>query len=78
MSVSAFCNTEPTCMPLFGHFIVIERRVLVCQTERYQLTNEVCIRCQTKTVVPFWQYRADWFLSGHFMDILGRVLVHQT
>ena len=69
MSVSAFYNTKPTCMPLFGHFIDIERRVLVCQTERYQLTNEVCIRCWTKTVVPFWQYRADWFLC-HYLDTL--------
>ena len=28
-------NTEPTCMPLSGHFMDIEGRVLVHQTERY-------------------------------------------
>ena len=32
-----FGNTEPTCMPLYGHFMDIEGRVLVYQTERYQL-----------------------------------------
>ena len=32
-----FGNTEPTCMPLSGHFVDIEGRVLVYQTERYQL-----------------------------------------
>ena len=32
-----FGNTEPTCMPLSGHFMDIEGRVLVYQTERYQL-----------------------------------------
>ena len=31
-----FGNLEPTCMPLSGHFIDIEGRVLVYQTERYQ------------------------------------------
>ena len=31
-------NTEPTCMPLSGHFMDIEGRVLVYQTERYQLS----------------------------------------
>ena len=30
-------NTEPTCMPLSGHFMDIEGRVLVLLTERYQL-----------------------------------------
>ena len=29
-----FSNTEQTCMPLFGHFVDIEGRVLVHQTER--------------------------------------------
>ena len=28
-----FGNTEPTCMPLSGHFMDIEGRVLVYQTE---------------------------------------------
>ena len=32
-----FGNTEPTFMPLSGHFMGIEGRVLVHQTERYQL-----------------------------------------
>ena len=32
-----FGNTEPTCMPLSGHFMDIKGRVLV-QTERYQLS----------------------------------------
>ena len=31
-----FGNTDPTCMPLSGHFMDIEDRVLVYQTERYQ------------------------------------------
>ena len=33
-----FGNTKPTCMPLSGHFLDIEGRVLVHQTERYQLS----------------------------------------
>ena len=33
-----FGNIEPTCMPLSGHFMDIEGRVLVHQTERYQLS----------------------------------------
>ena len=33
-----FGNTEPTCMPLSGHFMDTEGRVLVYQTERYQLS----------------------------------------
>ena len=33
-----FGNTEPTCMPLPGHFMDIEGRVLVYQMERYQLS----------------------------------------
>ena len=33
-----FGNTEPTCMQLSGHFMDIEGRVLVYQTERYQLS----------------------------------------
>ena len=33
-----FGNTEPTCMPLSGHIMDIEGRVLVYQTERYQLS----------------------------------------
>ena len=36
--VGPFGNTEPTCMPLSGHFMGIEGRVLVYQTERYQLS----------------------------------------
>ena len=31
-----FGNTEPTCMPLSGHFMDSEGRVLVHQTERCQ------------------------------------------
>ena len=33
-----FGNTGPTCMPLSGHLMDIADRVLVYQTERYQLT----------------------------------------
>ena len=33
-----FGNTEPTCMLLSGHFMDIEGRVLVHQTEEYQLS----------------------------------------
>ena len=33
-----FGNTEPTCMPLSGHFMDTEGRVLVYKTERYQLS----------------------------------------
>ena len=36
--IGPFGNTEPTCMPLSGHFMDIEGRVLVYQTERYQLS----------------------------------------
>ena len=36
--IIAFCNTEPTCMPLSGHLMDIEGRVLVHQTERYLLS----------------------------------------
>ena len=35
--IGPFGNTEPTCMPLSGHFMDIEGLVLVYQTERYQL-----------------------------------------
>ena len=33
-----FGNTEPSCMPLSGHLMDMEGRVLVYQTERYQLS----------------------------------------
>ena len=33
-----FGNTELTCMPLSRHFMDTEGRVLVFQTERYQLS----------------------------------------
>ena len=33
-----FGNTESTCMPLSVNFMDIEGRVLVHQTERYQLS----------------------------------------
>ena len=36
--IGPFGNTEPTCMPLSGHFMDIEGRVLVYKTERYQLS----------------------------------------
>ena len=36
--IDPFGNTEPTCMPLSGHFMNIEGRVLVYQTERCQLS----------------------------------------
>ena len=36
--IGPFGNTERTCMPLPGHFLDIEGRVLVYQTERYQLS----------------------------------------
>ena len=36
--IGPFGNTGPTCMPLSGHFMDIEGRVLVYQTERYQLS----------------------------------------
>ena len=32
-----FVNTVPNCIPLSGHFVDIEGRVLVHQTKRYQL-----------------------------------------
>ena len=34
-----FSNTEPTCMPLSDYFMDIAGRVLVHQTERYQLSR---------------------------------------
>ena len=37
-SVFPFGNPEPTCMPLSGHFMDIGGRILVRQTERYQLS----------------------------------------
>ena len=37
--IGPFGNTEPTCMPLSGHFMDIEGRVLVYQMERYQLSQ---------------------------------------
>ena len=36
--IGPFGNTELTCMPLSGHFMDIEGRVPVYQTERYQLS----------------------------------------
>ena len=42
--VFPFGNIEPTYMPLSGHFMDIKGRVLMYQTGKYQLTNEVCIR----------------------------------
>ena len=33
--IAPFGNTEPTCMPLSGHFMDIEGRVLAYQMERY-------------------------------------------
>ena len=36
--IGPFGNTELTCMPLSGHFMDIEGRVLVYQRERYQLS----------------------------------------
>ena len=36
--IDPFGNTEPTCMPLSGHFMDIEGRVLVYQLERYELS----------------------------------------
>ena len=36
--IGPFGNTEPTFMPLSGLFMNIEGRVLVYQTERYQLS----------------------------------------
>ena len=36
--VAPFGNTEPTCMPLSEHFMDIEGRALVHQTERYHLS----------------------------------------
>ena len=43
-SVFPFGNTKLTCMPLSGHFMDIDGGVIVYQMEKYQLTNEVCIR----------------------------------
>ena len=71
MSVFPFGNTEPTCMPLSGHFMDIEGRVLVYQMEGYQLITEVCIRSKTKSVVPFGNtelicfYATIWTFYGH-------------
>ena len=36
--IGPFGNTEPICMPLSRHFMDIAGRVLVYQTERYQLS----------------------------------------
>ena len=36
--IGPFGNTEPTCMPLSGHFMDTEGWVLVYQMERYQLS----------------------------------------
>ena len=33
-----FGKTEPTCLPISGHLMDFEGRVLVYQTERYQLS----------------------------------------
>ena len=33
--IVSFGNTEPTCMTLFRHFMEIEGRILVHQTERH-------------------------------------------
>ena len=43
--IGPFDNTEPTCMPLSGHFMEIEGRVLVYQTERYQLSPTYNASC---------------------------------
>ena len=38
-NIILFGNAEPTCMPLSGHFIDIEGRVLVHQTDRCHLSQ---------------------------------------
>ena len=43
--IARFDNTEPTCMPLSGHFMDIEGRVLVHQTESYQLNQTYNALC---------------------------------
>ena len=59
-------------MPLSGHFMDIEDRVLVYETEKYQLTNEVCIKSKTKSIVSFGKteptcfYATIWTLYGHW------------
>ena len=68
MKFASEATLRSVFMPLFGHFMDIKGWVLVYQTEKYQLTNEVCIRsCSLR------QYRADFSmpLSGHFMDTGG-------
>ena len=55
-------NTEPTCMPLSGHFMDIEGWVLVHQTERYQLTDIegwVLVH-QTERYQLSLSYNASW------------------
>ena len=55
-----FGNTEPTCMPLSGHFI--GGRALVYQTERYQLSLTYNASCWQRAVpstdfyTTFFQY----------------------
>ena len=44
-----FGNTEPTCMPLSGHFMDIEGRVLVHQTERYNVPTLFNLKCLLMT-----------------------------
>ena len=59
-------------MPLSGHFLDTEGRVLVYRTENYQLMNEICIRNLTKSVVPSGNteptffYATIWTLYGHW------------
>ena len=86
--IGPFGNTEPTCMPLSGHFMDIEGWVLVYQTERYQLSPTMVATAQMKFasearpsqyIGPFGNTEPTCMpLSGHFMDIEGRVLVYQT
>ena len=51
--IGPFGNTEPTCMPLSGHFMDIEGRVLVYQTERYQLSLKVPLAIQSRLVCHY-------------------------
>ena len=59
-------------MPLSEHCMDTEGRVLVRQMEKYQPTNEVCIRSFTKSVVPFGNteptcfYATIWTLEEHW------------
>ena len=62
-SVFPFGNTEPTCMPLSGHFMDIEGGVLVYQTVKYKLAHEVCIKRYTRSYFSFGNTKPTCFYA---------------